>query len=186
MSYHISEIPLYYRKAARAFVPAGSEEDPQPLSYKKLQRPPSAFRVSDNHSQTTRGEHARYCVKNSLYVVYLTGKGEKVLCQSGKEHSISKNRLNQTKDIKEGDILFMGDTVAKKIYRGEVLKRHMPYKAGESKFSAAREIRQKSSMKTQNDEEIELLFEVKWKEVDSEALWDKLATSRRITVFPMN
>jgi hypothetical protein len=184
MSYHISEIPLKYRKAAKA--KAGSEEDPQPLSYKKLQRPPSAFRVSDNHSQTTRGEHARYCVRNSLYVVYLTGNGEKILCQSGKEHSISKNRLNQTKDIQAGDILFMGDTVAKKIYRGEVLKRHMPYKAGESKFSAAREIRKNIRTKTPDDEEIELLFEVRWKEVDSEALWDKLATSRRITVFPMH
>lgn len=150
----------------------------------------SAFRVSDAHTLTPHGEHAKFCVENSVYAVYLTGKNHTLKCDDGREFSVSKSRWNQTKEIQEGDLLFMGDTVNKKVYKGKVLKRYTPYKVRDSHWSVRREVNKRMKGKSLHEvaveEEVEFLFKVDWKEVeDVGGIWEKLATSRRITAFPL-
>ena len=132
----------------------------------------AAFRVSDSHTLTPRGEQAKYCVEHSLYVVYITPS-----------RSAAHNLLIRGKDGRE--------ILASK---SEVLKRYSPYEVKDSFFSVAREVhkiiqskKSKSNHETAVENEVELLFQVSWKKhatLDQE--WrHKLDVSRRCTAFPL-
>lgn len=162
---------------------------------KKLQ---PSFRVSDAHTLTSGGEHARYCVEHSLYAVFLTGKNYTLKCEDGREFSVSKSRLNQVKDIQAGSVLYMGDTVKGKVFRGEVVKRFLPNKVKDTFFSVRREVSKKMKTKERHkcavEDEVELLFQVNW--ILEDELTDEWKERLRIggdfckgipnTVFPLS
>lgn len=193
MDYRIPEIPMAYYQAVAARDGYMLPERPSDT------KSSTAFRVSDSHTLTPRGEQAKFCVEHSLYAVYLSPSGSAahnllIRGKDGRDLLVSKSRWNQTKEIQEGSILYMADTVSGSVYKGKVIKRFSPYNVNDSFYSVRREVHkimQKKKSKENHlkdvESEVELLFKVDWKKhATLDQKWrHKLDVSRRCTAFSL-
>jgi len=82
-------------------------------------KPKNFFRVSDNHSHCRSGVNlAKHFAEKGVYNVCLNGEDEYFLLK--KETKISHRRYRSIKDITQGSVIFMADTVGNAVYRGLV------------------------------------------------------------------
>lgn len=104
MDYRIPEIPMEYYRAIAARDGKMPPKRPTEII--------TTFRVSDVHVYFKKGCIVKDFLKESKYAIDLISSDGKTLHQ---------RRYESCLPIKKGCVLFMGDTVNKTVWRGEVL-----------------------------------------------------------------
>jgi len=144
--------------------------------------------VHDCHTYLRDGLWAKVAVAHGTYGICIdrsdSAANEEVDGPFGKV-LVSKRRWAAAKDISPGDTLYLGDTVAKKVYKGIVTSRFGPFcplDSLEQSFFCMTGLKSDEKLATT----VELVFKVDWEEVaDLTPEWyDRLGTGRRVTVSP--
>jgi hypothetical protein len=146
--------------------------------------------VHDCHTYLPSGLWAKVAVENGTYGICVDRSdsltaNEEVDGLHGKV-LVSKRRWAAAKDISQGDTLYLGDTVAKKVYRGLVTAPPVgpfcPLDSLEQSFFCMTGLKSDEKLATT----VELVYKVHWEEVgDLTPEWyDRLGTGRRVTVSP--
>ena len=150
--------------------------------------------VHDCHTHVKKGIWAAGAVANGNYGVCVGPSKDSKETSTTKvagplgEVVVSKRRWNDAKGISVGDTLFMGDTYAKKVFKGLVTAQPV---TGPFCSASAKENSFICTLGPQTDErlcsEVEVVFKVNWTEVAPLTdEWKKhLGTERRLTVMPI-
>lgn len=182
------------------FVPVAEAEVAAEVAEAEPPAPAKIWSVHDCHTHLkgkSKGIWAREAVANGTYGICVgptpgskDSANEKILGPLG-EVTISKRRWKNAKGISVGDMLFMGDTHAKKVFKGVVTAQPVngpfcPQESLTNSFIANLSDR-KAGDEAALAREVEVAFTVGWNEVGplTEEWYKYLGTGRLVTVSPL-